>query len=202
MLALLEKKAQHPERMTALEQLRLELYEKINALGIGAQGLGGQTTVLDVKIHTYPTHAASKPVALIPNCTANRHIRFELDGSGPAHFEPPRLEDWPAVGWAPAAESRRVNLETLDKEEIRQWQPGETLLLSGRILTGRDAAHARLQQMIERAEPLPVDFTNRVIYYVGPVDAVGAEVVGPRSEEHTSELQSRGHHVCRLLLEK
>lgn len=179
MLALLEKKAQHPECLTALEQLRLELYEKINALGIGAQGLGGQTTVLDVKIHTYPTHAASKPVALIPNCTANRHIRFELDGSGPAHFEPPRLEDWPAVGWAPAAESRRVNLETLDKEEIRQWQPGETLLLSGRILTGRDAAHARLQQMIERAEPLPVDFTNRVIYYVGPVDAVGAEVVGP-----------------------
>lgn len=179
MLSLLEKKARQPEALTELEKLRLEIYDRVNALGIGAQGLGGLTTVLDVKIQTYPTHAASKPVALIPNCTANRHVQFVLDGSGPAEFEVPSLQRWPEVGWAPSAQSRRVDLDKLTKEEIQQWQPGDTLLLSGKILTGRDAAHARIQQMLARGEPLPVDFRNRVIYYVGPVDAVGDEAVGP-----------------------
>lgn len=179
MLSLLEQQAQTPEALTELERLRLEIYEKVNALGIGAQGLGGITTVLDVKIHTYPTHAASKPVALIPNCTANRHVQFVLDGSGPAEFDVPDLNQWPEIEWAPSVHSQRVHLDTLTKQDIQQWQPGDTLLLSGKILTGRDAAHARIQQMLERGEPLPVDFENRVIYYVGPVDAVREEAVGP-----------------------
>ena len=162
-----------------LEELRIELYEKVNALGIGAQGLGGLTTVLDVKINTYPTHAASKPVAMIPNCAATRHAHFTLDGSGPAFCKPPSLDDWPKVNWAPDAQSRRVNLDTLTREEVASWKPGERLLLSGKMLTGRDAAHKRIEDMLARGEPLPVDFRNRVIYYVGPVDPVRDEAVGP-----------------------
>lgn len=163
----------------ALEELRLELYEKVNALGIGAQGLGGLTTVLDIKIKDYPTHAANKPVAIIPNCAATRHTHFVLDGSGPAEFTPPRLEDWPSITWEAGATARRVNLDTVTPNEVATWQLGETLLLSGTMLTGRDAAHKRLADMIARGESLPVDFTNKFIYYVGPVDPVRDEVVGP-----------------------
>jgi fumarate hydratase class I len=163
-----------------LEELRIELYEKVNALGIGAQGLGGLTTVLDVKIAMFPTHAASKPVAMIPNCAATRHAHFVLDGSGPAYCEPPPLSAWPDVHWAPDVKtSRRVNLDTLTREEVASWKPGQTLLLSGRMLTGRDAAHKRIQDMLARGEKLPVDFAGRVIYYVGPVDPVRDEAVGP-----------------------
>jgi fumarate hydratase class I len=163
-----------------VEELRIELYEKVNALGIGAQGLGGLTTVLDVKIAMFPTHAASKPVAMIPNCAATRHAHFVLDGSGPAYCEPPPLSAWPDVHWAPDVKtSRRVNLDTLTREEVASWQPGQTLLLSGRMLTGRDAAHKRIQDMLARGEKLPVDFAGRVIYYVGPVDPVRDEAVGP-----------------------
>jgi fumarate hydratase, class I len=163
-----------------LEALRIELYEKVNALGIGAQGLGGLTTVLDVKIKTYPTHAASLPVAMIPNCAATRHAHMVLDGSGPAYLEPPSLDLWPDVHWAPDYnKSRRVDLDTLSKAEVASWKPGDTLLLSGRMLTGRDAAHKRIQDMLAKGVKLPVDFTNRVIYYVGPVDPVRDEAVGP-----------------------
>jgi fumarate hydratase class I len=163
-----------------LEELRIELYEKVNALGIGAQGLGGLTTVLDVKIATYPTHAAGKPVAMIPNCAATRHAHVVLDGSGPAYLEPPSLDLWPKVNWAPdEKKSRRVNLDALTPAEVASWKPGETLLLNGRMLTGRDAAHKRIQDMLAKGEKLPVDFKNRVIYYVGPVDPVRDEVVGP-----------------------
>ena len=163
-----------------LEELRIELYEKVNALGIGAQGLGGLTTVLDVKIATWPTHAASKPVAMIPNCAATRHAHVVLDGSGPAYMEQPSLDLWPQVNWVPDTQkSLRVNLDTLTPAEVASWKPGQTLLLNGRMLTGRDAAHKRIQDMLARGEPLPVDFTNRVIYYVGPVDPVRDEVVGP-----------------------
>ena len=163
-----------------LEELRIELYEKVNALGIGAQGLGGLTTVLDVKIAQYPTHAASKPVAMIPNCAATRHIHFVLDGSGPAVFEPPSLDDWPKVNWAPDVQkSKRVDLNTLTKDEVASWKPGDTLLLNGKMLTGRDAAHQRIADMLAKGEALPVSFKNRVIYYVGPVDPVRDEVVGP-----------------------
>jgi fumarate hydratase class I len=162
------------------EELRIELCDKINALGIGAQGLGGLTTVLDVKIAMYPTHAASKPVAMIPNCAATRHAHFVLDGTGPAYIDPPSLDLWPDVHWAPDYnKSKKVNLDTLTREEVAGWKPGDTLLLSGRMLTGRDAAHKRIQDMLAKGEPLPVDFTNRVIYYVGPVDPVRDEVVGP-----------------------
>ncbi|MCX7098066.1 MAG: fumarate hydratase [Methylococcales bacterium] len=165
----------------ALEELRLELYTKVNALGIGAQGLGGLTTVLDVKILDYPTHAANKPVALIPNCAATRHAHFVLDGSGPAELKPPRLEDWPTITWDVGATSRRVNLDTVTQAEVANWKPGETLLLSGTLLTGRDAAHKRLVDLLDRGEPLPagVDFNGKFIYYVGPVDPVRDEVVGP-----------------------
>jgi fumarate hydratase class I len=163
-----------------VEEMRIELYEKVNALGIGAQGLGGLTTVLDVKIAMAPTHAASKPVAMIPNCAATRHAHFVLDGSGPAFCEPPSLSEWPDVRWMPDTEkSKRVNLDTLTPEEVASWQPGQTLLLSGKMLTGRDAAHKRIADMLAKGEPLPVDFRNRVIYYVGPVDPVRDEVVGP-----------------------
>jgi len=163
-----------------LEELRIELYEKVNALGIGAQGLGGLTTVLDVKIATYPTHAASKPVAMIPNCAATRHAHVVLDGSGPAYMDPPSLDLWPDVHWQPDyKKSKKVNLDTLTREEVASWKPGDTLLLSGKMLTGRDAAHKRIQDMLAKGEKLPVDFTNRVIYYVGPVDPVRDEVVGP-----------------------
>ncbi|WP_348756364.1 fumarate hydratase [uncultured Aquincola sp.] len=163
-----------------LEELRIELYEKVNALGIGAQGLGGLTTVLDVKIKTFPTHAASKPIAMIPNCAATRHAHFVLDGSGPAYLEPPSLDLWPDVKWQPDYnKSKQVDLNTLTPAEVASWKPGDTLLLSGKLLTGRDAAHKRIQDMLAKGEPLPVDFTNRVIYYVGPVDPVRDEVVGP-----------------------
>jgi fumarate hydratase class I len=162
------------------EELRLELYEKVNALGIGAQGLGGLTTVLDIKIKMYPTHAASKPVAMIPNCAATRHAHFVMDGSGPVYLDPPSLDLWPKVEWTPDYEkSKRVNLDTLTKEEVASWKPGDTLLLNGKMLTGRDAAHKRIQDMLAKGEKLPVDFTNRVIYYVGPVDPVKGEAVGP-----------------------
>jgi len=162
-----------------LEELRLELMDKVNALGIGAQGLGGLSTVLDVKILDFPTHAASLPVAMIPNCAATRHAHFTLDGSGAAKFEPPDLKRWPDVRWTPSAESRRVDLDTLTPAEVASWKPGERLLLNGRMLTGRDAAHKRIVDMLAKGEKLPVDFTNRVIYYVGPVDPVRDEVVGP-----------------------
>ena len=171
-------KQRGPQNKT--EALRIELFDKVNALGIGAQGLGGLSTVLDVKIAMAPTHAASKPVAMIPNCAATRHAHFVLDGSGPAYLEPPSLDLWPDVHWAPDYnKSTQVNLDTLTKEQVAAWKPGERLLLSGKMLTGRDAAHKRIQDMLAKGEPLPVDFTNRVIYYVGPVDPVRDEVVGP-----------------------
>jgi len=162
-----------------LEELRLEIFDKVNALGIGAQGLGGLSTVLDVKILDFPTHAASLPVAMIPNCAATRHAHFTLDGSGPAKLEQPDLASWPDVQWMPSPTARRVNVDTLTPAEVETWQAGERLLLSGTILTGRDAAHKRIQEMLALGEPLPVDFRNRIIYYVGPVDPVRDEVVGP-----------------------
>jgi fumarate hydratase, class I len=160
------------------EELRLELFDKINALGIGAQGLGGLTTVLDVKVKDCPTHAANLPVALIPNCAATRHAHFTLDGSGPVALDPPSLKDWPELTYSPAS-ARRVNLDTVTREEVQAWKPGEVILLNGKLLTGRDAAHQRMVDMLNRGEKLPVDFTNRFIYYVGPVDPVRDEVVGP-----------------------
>src|SRR4051812_1988466 len=172
-----ELKARGPK--SKVEEMRIELYDKVNALGIGAQGLGGLSTVLDVKIRTYPAHAANRPVAMIPNCAATRHAHFVLDGSGPAEFEPPKLSDWPAVTWKPDASSKHVDLNKLTKEDVASWKPGQRLLLSGKLLTGRDAAHKRIQDMLAKGEKLPVDFTNRVIYYVGPVDPVRDEVVGP-----------------------
>ena len=173
-----ELKARGPR--SKLEELRIELYDKVNALGIGAQGLGGLTTVLDIKIAMQATHAAGKPVAMIPNCAATRHAHFVLDGSGPAYLEPPPLSTWPDVHWTPDTQrSRQVDLDTLTREQVASWKPGETLLLSGRMLTGRDAAHQRIQDMLARGEKLPVDFAGRVIYYVGPVDPVRLEVVGP-----------------------
>jgi fumarate hydratase class I len=172
-----ELKARGPS--SKVEEMRVELYDKVNALGIGAQGLGGLSTVLDVKIHTYPAHAANRPIAMIPNCAATRHAHFVLDGSGPVELEAPNLSDWPAVTWTPEAKSRKVDLDRLDRAEVASWKPGERLLLSGKMLTGRDAAHQRIQDMLGRREKLPVDFTNRVIYYVGPVDPVRDEVVGP-----------------------
>ena len=176
----LQEKSAKGEKLDQVEELRLELFEKVNALGIGAQGLGGLTTVLDVKIAMYPTHAASKPVAMIPNCAATRHAHFVMDGSGPVYLEAPSLDLWPQVNWTPNTEtSKRVDLNTLTKEEVASWKPGQTLLLNGKMLTGRDAAHKRIQDMLAKGEKLPVDFTNRVIYYVGPVDPVGDEVVGP-----------------------
>src|SRR5690349_6088001 len=164
-----------------LEELRIELYDKVNALGIGAQGLGGLSTVLDVKIRDFPTHAASLPVAMIPNCAATRHAHFVLDGSGPAHLQAPNLDEWPKVEWAPAPDARRVNLNTVTRAEVATWKPGETLLLTGKLLTGRDAAHKRIADLIGKGAPLPagVDFRGRFIYYVGPVDPVRDEVVGP-----------------------
>ena len=162
------------------EELRVELYEKVNALGIGAQGLGGLTTVLDIKIMMHPTHAASKPVAMIPNCAATRHAHFVMDGSGPVYLDPPSLSEWPDVHWMPDTQkSKRVDLNTLTAAEVASWTPGQTLLLNGKMLTGRDAAHKRIQDMLAKGEQLPVDFKNRVIYYVGPVDPVRDEVVGP-----------------------
>ncbi|MFO0443304.1 MAG: fumarate hydratase [Betaproteobacteria bacterium] len=182
-----------------LEELRIELYEKVNALGIGAQGLGGLTTVLDVKIRTFPTHAASKPIAMIPNCAATRHAHFVMDGSGPVYLDPPSLDLWPDVHWAPDYnKSRRVDLNTLTRAEVASWKPGDTLLLSGRLLTGRDAAHKRIQDMLAKGEPLPVDFTNRVIYYVGPVDPVRDEVVGPAGPTTATRMDK----FTRMMLEQ
>ena len=160
--------------------MRLEIVERINALGIGAQGLGGQTTVLDVKVRSFPTHAASLPVALVPNCAATRHVHFTLRGDGPAQLQPPQLSDWPEIDlgdtWKTA---RRVDLDSLTRDQIATWKPGEQLLLSGKMLTGRDAAHRRISQMLKDGQTLPVEFRDRAIYYVGPVDPVGDEVVGP-----------------------
>ncbi len=172
---------------TRAEELRLELYDKVNALGIGAQGLGGLSTVLDVKVNDFPTHAASKPVALLPNCAATRHAHFVLDGTGPAHLEPPSLDDWPKLA-LDFSSSRRVNLDTVTRAEVATWKSGERLLLTGKLLTGRDAAHKRLTEMMERGEKLPVDFTNRFIYYVGPVDPVRDEAVGPAGPTTSSRM--------------
>ncbi len=169
--------ARGPE--TAEEELRLEIYNRVNDLGIGAQGLGGLTTVVDVKINSLPTHAASKPVTMIPNCAATRHVHFHLDGSGPADLQPPKLEDWPDITFEVGDNARRVNLDTLTAADVREWKMGETVLLSGKLLTGRDAAHKRIKDMLDNGEELPVDFKNKLIYYVGPVDPVGNEVVGP-----------------------
>src|SRR5258708_573455 len=177
---------------TPLEELRLDIYRRVNALGIGAQGLGGLTTVLDVKVLDYPTHAASLPVAVIPNCAATRHIHFTLDGRGPAVLEPPNLDLWPKVHWTADAGARRVSLDGLSKKEIATWKPGERLLLSGKLLTGRDAAHKRICALLDAGQPLPngLDFTGRVIYYVGPVDPVGTEVVGPAGPATAHRIES------------
>lgn len=173
-----------------IEELRLEIFEKVNALGIGAQGLGGLTTVLDVKISDFPTHATSLPVGMIPNCAATRHVEFVLDGSGPAQFVPPRLEDWPAVTWQASAQARRVDLNRITKLQIAEWQPGELILLNGKLLTGRDAAHKRIAELVAKGEPLPdgLDFHGRFIYYVGPVDPVRDEVVGPAGPTTASRM--------------
>lgn len=180
------------------EELRLELFDKVNALGIGAQGLGGLTTVLDVKVLEYPTHAANKPVAAIPNCTATRHVKFELDGTGPATFEPPDLDDWPDVPFELGDDVRRVDLDAVTRDEVATWRAGETLLLCGRMLTGRDAAHKRLVDLIDRDEALPVDLKDRFIYYVGPVDPVPGEVIGPAGPTTATRMDK----FTRTLLEK
>ncbi len=162
-----------------IEELRIEIFDKVNALGIGAQGLGGLSTILDVKIMDYPTHAASKPVAMIPNCAATRHAHFTLDGSGPAFLETPNLSDWPDVNWTPDKAAKRVDLDTLSPSDVQGWKAGDRLLLNGKMLTGRDAAHKRIADMLAAGEQLPVSFKGRMIYYVGPVDPVGEEIVGP-----------------------
>jgi len=172
-----ELKARGPR--TDTEALRIEIFDKVNALGIGAQGLGGLTTVLDVKIKEWPCHAAGKPVAMIPNCSATRHAHFTLDGSGASFLETPKLDEWPDVTWAPDKDAKRVDLDTLTHEEVQSWKHGDRLLLNGTMLTGRDAAHKRIQDMIAKGQELPVDFRGRAIYYVGPVDPVVGEVVGP-----------------------
>lgn len=195
----LKEKATAGRPLDHLEQLRLELFDKINALGIGAQGLGGLSTVLDVKILDYPTHAASLPVALIPNCAAARHIHFHLDGSGPVQLDPPLAENWPAITWkADTEQARHIDLDRLTKEEIASWQPGEKLLLNGKLLTGRDAAHQRIIDLLAKGEPLPVDFRNRVIYYVGPVNPVRDETVGPAGPTTATRMDK----FTRTMLEK
>jgi fumarate hydratase class I len=177
---------------TTVEALRLEIYEAANKLGIGAQGVGGLTTLLDVKIRDFPTHAASLPVAMIPNCAATRHIHFTLDGSGPATFEPPAIDRWPEIALSGQNEAKRINIDTISREEIQSWQAGDTILLSGSILTGRDAAHRRIKELLDKGEPLPngVDFTNRFIYYVGPVDPIEGEVVGPAGPTTATRMDS------------
>jgi fumarate hydratase class I len=189
-------KARGPQNK--IEELRIEIFDKVNALGIGAQGLGGLSTILDVKILDWPTHAASKPVAMIPNCAATRHAHFTLDGSGPAYLETPNLADWPDVNWTPDKAAKRVNLDTLTPEEVRSWKQGDRLLLCGRMLTGRDAAHKRIKDMLEAGEPLPVEFAGRVIYYVGPVDPVGEEVVGPAGPTTATRMDK----FTRMMLEQ
>ena len=195
----LKAKAASGVKLSRTEELRLEIYEKVNALGIGAQGLGGLTTVLDVKVLDFPCHAANLPVALVPNCAATRHIHFHLDGSGPARLEPPKLSDWPDVTWtADLKSATRVDLNTLTKAEVAAWTPGQKLLLNGKMLTGRDAAHKRIADMLAKGEKLPVDFTNRVIYYVGPVDPVRDEVVGPAGPTTATRMDK----FTRMMLEK
>ncbi len=191
-----ELKARGPQN--ELEELRIEIYDKVNALGIGAQGLGGLATVLDVKIYDCPTHAASKPVAMIPNCAATRHAHFVLDGSGPAYLEAPDLADWPKVEWTPSKEAIRVDLDALTPEVVQSWKQGDRLLLNGKMLTGRDAAHKRIQDMLAKGEPLPVEFKGRVIYYVGPVDPVGEEVVGPAGPTTATRMDK----FTRMMLEQ
>jgi fumarate hydratase, class I len=187
----LQAKSSRGEALSKVENLRLEIFEKVNALGIGAQGLGGLTTVLDVKINMYPTHAAGKPVAMIPNCAATRHAHLMMDGSGPAFLTPPSLDLWPNVHWTPDyVKSQKVDLNTLTAAEVASWKPGQTLLLNGKMLTGRDAAHKRIQDMLAKGEKLPVDFTNRVIYYVGPVDPVRDEAVGPAGPTTATRMDS------------
>jgi fumarate hydratase, class I len=183
-----ELKARGPN--SRVEELRVEIFDRVNALGIGAQGLGGLTTVLDVKVRDYPTHAASLPVAVIPNCAATRHVHFHLDGTGPARLDPPDLASWPAVAWAPDASVRRVSLDGLTRATVASWKPGERLLLSGKFLTGRDAAHKRICALLDAGQPLPngLSFKDRVIYYVGPVDPVGSEVIGPAGPTTASRL--------------
>jgi fumarate hydratase class I len=183
---------------TDMEALRIELFDKVNALGIGAQGLGGLATILDVKILDAPCHAASKPVAMIPNCAATRHAHFSLDGSGPAHLEAPKLDEWPDVNWTPDKAAIRVDLDALTPEMVRGWKQGDRLLLNGRMLTGRDAAHKRIADMLAAGEPLPVEFKGRVIYYVGPVDPVGAEVVGPAGPTTATRMDQ----FTRMMLEQ
>lgn len=183
---------------TRSEELRLELFDKVNKLGIGAQGLGGLTTVLDVKVKDFPTHAANKPVAMIPNCAATRHTHFTLDGSGPASLKAPSLEDWPEVTREAGGNVRRVNLDTVTREEIKDWEPGDTLLLNGKMLTGRDAAHKKMVDMMAAGEELPVDLNGRFIYYVGPVDPVGDEVVGPAGPTTATRMDK----FTRTMLEK
>jgi fumarate hydratase class I len=181
-----------------IEELRIEIFDKVNALGIGAQGLGGLSTILDVKIMDWPTHAASKPIAMIPNCAATRHAHFHLDGSGPAYLEPPSLDEWPKVQWTPSKEAIRVDLDTLTPEIVASWKPGDRLLLNGKMLTGRDAAHKRIQDMLSRGEALPVAFKGRVIYYVGPVDPVREEVVGPAGPTTATRMDK----FTRMMLEQ
>jgi fumarate hydratase, class I len=183
-----ELQARGPQ--TRIEELRLELYEKVNQLGIGAQGLGGLTTVLDVKILDYPTHAASLPVAIIPNCAATRHVHFTLDGSGVAELTPPAVDVYPDVHWAPSPQAKRIDLASVTRADTHTWKTGDTLLLTGKILTGRDAAHKRIKTMLDNGEPLPVDFNNRFIYYVGPVDAVRDEAVGPAGPTTATRMDS------------
>ncbi|MCC7393941.1 MAG: fumarate hydratase [Sphingomonadaceae bacterium] len=181
-----------------IEALRIEIFDKVNALGIGAQGLGGLSTILDVKILDYPTHAASKPVAMIPNCAATRHAHFTLDGSGPSYLEAPKLDEWPDVHWQPDSAARRVNLDTLTAAEVQSWKQGDRLLLNGKMLTGRDAAHKRIKDMLDKGEQLPVEFAGRVIYYVGPVDPVGEEVVGPAGPTTATRMDK----FTRMMLEQ
>ncbi|RRJ83880.1 fumarate hydratase [Aestuariirhabdus litorea] len=186
-----ELRARGPQ--TRVEELRLEIMDKVNALGIGSQGLGGLTTVLDVKIKDYPTHAASLPVCMIPNCAATRHTHFVLDGSGPALQKAPSLDQWPEITWDAGPTARKVNLNTVTREEMAQWQPGDTLLLCGKMLTGRDAAHKRMVDMMANGEELPVSLRDRFIYYVGPVDPVGDEVVGPAGPTTSTRMDKFTH---------
>ena len=181
-----------------IEQLRIDIFDRVNALGIGAQGLGGLSTILDVKIMDWPTHAASKPVAMIPNCAATRHAHFTLDGSGPAFLETPKLDDWPDVNWQPDSAAKRVQLDGLTGAEVQSWKHGDRLLLCGKMLTGRDAAHKRIADMLAKGEELPVSFKGRVIYYVGPVDPVGEEVVGPAGPTTATRMDK----FTRMMLEE
>ncbi len=191
---IVDLKARGPS--SSLEEMRIALYDGVNALGIGAQGLGGLTTVLDVKIRDYPTHAANLPVALIPNCAATRHAHFVLDGSGPVMLDPPSLADWPKIAYD-ASKGRRVDLDTVTRDEVNAWEPGEVILLNGRLLTGRDAAHKRIVDMLDRGAPLPVDFAGRFIYYVGPVDPVREEAVGPAGPTTATRMDKFTDQVLR-----